>query len=72
MVTCSNLFFPQIYLTHVAYTTGIYFFTVFRYQNVLFVCGLQPDLLLLANGDETEVTAPPPPRSTKSKKFLKN
>ncbi|XP_078324316.1 ATP-binding cassette sub-family C member 5-like [Crassostrea virginica] len=26
-----------------------------RYQNVLFVCGLQPDLLLLANGDETEI-----------------
>lgn len=36
------------------------FFSVFRYQNVLFVCGLQPDLLLLANGDETEVTTPPP------------
>ncbi|XP_061163776.1 ATP-binding cassette sub-family C member 5-like [Saccostrea echinata] len=26
-----------------------------RYQNVLFVCGLQPDLLLLPNGDETEI-----------------
>ncbi|XP_048775785.2 ATP-binding cassette sub-family C member 5-like [Ostrea edulis] len=26
-----------------------------RYQNVLSACGLQPDLLLLANGDETEI-----------------
>lgn len=29
--------------------------TFIRYQNVLSACGLQPDLLLLANGDETEV-----------------
>ena len=32
-----------------------YSFFILRYQEVLYACGLEPDLQVLANGDKTEV-----------------
>lgn len=64
-------FFSNIFNSHCLHQWYL-FFSVFRYQNVLFVCGLQPDLLLLANGDETEVTPPPHTHTSTKMKSKKN